>query len=294
MQSLEQFAEPSIEVIPQFMTTLEKVRQETAFQAWCDYTRKSPLLRKWRYFLAIDPYTRWGLVKPRGYPGDATLMDYAYGHPSIMGDVQRSGSLAQDVYRHTAGALQSASARLRIELIAEKINSLSTTADISLVSYASGHARELERLSLSHKGNIKSFTAIDADAQSLQEAARSAGDIAFEGHQRNVIKHSMDDLSKGDLVYSLGLFDYLDDHHATIVCSKMLAQTRPQGTVLLANLAPTAANLGYCEAIMDWWMITRSKEQLMRLAANACEGLDTEAVVTQHGCFNYLRLRLKS
>lgn len=292
MSSLDRFEEPSVEGISQFMTTLEEVRQETAFQDWCDYTRTSPLLKKWRYFLAMDPYTRWGLVKPRGYPGDATLMDYAYGHPTIIDDVKRSGPLAQDIYRHTSGALQSASARLRIDLIAEEIARATAITEVDVVSYASGHARELERLSSGDKKNLKSFVAIDADPQSLKEAAHSAGDVPFEGYQRNVIKHPMDQLPKGDLVYSLGLFDYLNDEHAATVCTKMLAQAKPGGTVLLANLSPTAANLGYCEAIMDWWMITRSGEQLLELAERASRGASVDATVTRHGCFNYLRVTL--
>jgi hypothetical protein len=293
MQALEKFATPSVGSIGDFMATLESSRLEADFQSWCDYTRKSPLLRKWRYFLALDPYTRWGLVKPRGYPGDATLMDFAYGHHTILDEVNDAGPLAQSIYRCTSGAAQSASARLRIELIANEISRLTTQRPVTLVSYASGHARELERLSNNEKARLQRFVAIDADLQSLEEARKSADGILFEGQKRNVIKQAMDDLPKGDLVYSLGLFDYLNDEHAVQVCRKMIEQAKPGATVLLANLAPTAANLAYCEAIMDWWMVTRDEAQLLRIAEQALTGSIGQATVERHGCFNYLRLSLE-
>lgn len=291
MKALEKFESPSVEAIPDFMSTLEHSRLEAGFDVWCDYTKKSPLLRKWRYFLALDPYTRWGLLKPRGYAGDATLMDFAYGHTSIQDDVEKAGDLAQTIYRHTSEAPQSASARLRIELIAEEICRATDVAPVTLVSYASGHARELERLPAQTKAKVHAFIAIDADGRSLHEASRSATGIPFDGQQRNVIKQDMADLPQGDLVYSLGLFDYLNDEHATAVCRKMLAQTKPGGTVLLANLAPTAGNLAYCEAIMDWWMITRDEPQLVTLAEHVLKEIDGTAAVERHGCFNYLRIR---
>lgn len=296
MNTLDAFANPGIEHIPSFLTALEEARLQADFEAWCDYTRKSPLLRKWRYFLAVDPYTRWGLVKPRGYAGDATLMDFAYGHPSIQDEVRHAGPVGAAIYEYTSGAPQSASARLRIELIATEITRLARNGPMRVASYACGHARELEQLSATTAAQIELFMALDADERSLAEARRSAGAMAFEGHRCNVIKQDLSALQPCTLVYSLGLFDYLNDEHAVQVILKMLAQTAPGGTLLLANLAPTAANLGYCEAIMDWWMIPRSEADLLALAQTALAQTgpgpaSAQASVEQHGCFNYLRIQ---
>lgn len=291
MTTLEEFDPPSVAHIAPFMSALEQARIQDGFDAWCAFTQKSNLLRKWRYFLALDPYTRWGLLKPRGYPGDATLMDFAYGHPSIQDDVARAGPIGEAIYRHTSGAAQSASARLRIQLIAQEMSTRAQAGAFSVASYASGHARELEQLSADAARQITRFVAIDADERSLNEARSAAGTISFEGFQRNVIKQPLHDLPQADLVYSLGLFDYLKDDHAIEVIRKMLEQTKPGGTTMLANLAPTAANLGYCEAIMDWWMIPRAKADLLRLAQAAMAAREGQASVEQHGCFNYLRIR---
>lgn len=291
MMMLEEFAEPSIELVAPFMFTLEQARLQAAFDDWCEFTQKSPLLRKWRYFLALDPYTRWGLLKPRGYAGDATLMDFAYGHPVILDEVSQAGPLGEVIYRHTSGAAQSASARLRIQLIAQEIARRAVFGPLTVASYACGHARELEHLGVDVAQKLHLFVAVDADKQSLAEAQRSAGGVPFAGVCRNVLKHDLSDAPQVDLVYSLGLFDYLKDEHAALVTRKMLDQAHSGGTVLLANLAPSAANLAYCEAIMDWWMIPRTEADLMRLANEVLQPGEGRFDVEQHGCFNYLRIQ---
>jgi SAM-dependent methyltransferase len=240
----------------------------------------------------MDPYTRWGLVKPRGYPGDATLMDFAYGHPSVKAHIANAGAPAAKIYAATSQAKQSQSARERIELLQGELSALSGSRGLKVISVAAGHARELENLPPSVRSKLSCFTAIDTDPYSLKEAEKSAGGIPFKPVRKNAITESFDSIESGDLVYSLGLFDYLTDEHAQVVLEKMLALTASGGKCIIANLAPSAANLGYCEAIMDWWMITRSKEQINALAdaSIAARGSKFKATVHQVGCFNYLQL----
>jgi hypothetical protein len=64
--------------------------------------------------------TQGGLVKPRGYPGDATLVDFAYGHGSIKEQLDHAGPVGQHIYACTSGAVQSASARQRSKRLTEK------------------------------------------------------------------------------------------------------------------------------------------------------------------------------
>lgn len=298
MSDLMQWAEPGLDAVPGFMAALEATRAATAPETWREVSKRDPVLRRWRYFLALDPYTRWGLVKPRGYAGDATLMDFAYGHPSIQPEVVRAGPVGETIYRHTAGAPQSASARLRIQVIAEQIRQQAgaraqASGGLRILSFASGHARELEALDAATRAAVGEFIAIDTDAQSLAEAGRSAGGIPLRAEQRNILRHEVQDLPAGELVYSLGLFDYLAPDHAAAVLRKMWGRTRPGGVMMVANLAPDAANLGYCEAIMDWWMIPRTEAEMHALGAAALSRGAGEAAtiaVQRHGCFHYLRM----
>lgn len=294
---LNAYAQPSLESVPRFMTALEELRVTVDHQNWKKIVRSSEIIRRWRYFLSIDPYTRWGLLKPRGYAGDATLMDFAYGHSSLAAEIDGSGNLAKAIYAHTFTAKQSGSARLRIALIARTISTLAEREPgLRVLSLASGHARELEALPKKTRDNISRFSAIDADLASLEIAQISAGDILFHSHHLNVIKSDLPEDEKSDLVYSLGLFDYLSDEHAETLIRKMWKVTASGGRIVVANLAPDAANLGFCEAIMDWWMIPRDETQ-MRSLGNVITQLDsagTEVSVAKHGCFNYLEINRSS
>lgn len=292
MPGLDHLAVPSLAQLAPFMTALEHARASATHDDWRATVRASPVIRAWRFFLTMDPYTRWGLVKPRGYAGDATLMDFAYGHPSIQSHLRDLCSTAAGIYRATSAAKQSRSARDRMALLRDELVSRAARHPVTAISVAAGHARELEGLSADTRARIAAFTAIDLDPLSLDEARRSAGQIAFRPLRRNAIKDSLDDARPADLVYSLGLFDYLADGHASAVLDKMLALTATGGKCIVANLAPDAANLGYCEAIMDWWMVTRSEQDLRDLA-RSCPAVARGAFsleVRRTGCFHYLEL----
>lgn len=290
---LNAYEQPSLASVPAFMAALEEVRAAVDHHDWKRSVRSSEIIRRWRYFLSIDPYTRWGLLKPRGYPGDATLMDFAYGHSSLTAEIEDSGSLAKAIYAHTFAAKQSGSARLRMALIGETISKLADNKPgLKILSLASGYARELEIIPDKTRDKISCFTAIDADLASLARSKISAGTIPFHSHHLNVVKSDLPGGEEFDLVYSLGLFDYLSDENAEAVLRKMWKLTASGGQIVVANLAPDAANLGFCEAIMDWWMITRDRTRMRALGDLIRQGnlASSEVSVVKHGCFNYLEI----
>lgn len=287
------FETPTFSAIPGFMQQLEQVRALAAPNDWRKIVKSSSTVRRWRWFLSHDPYTRWGLIKPRGYPGDATLMDFAYGHPSIQDELDCCSPQGLEIYRHTASAPQSESARKRVRVMAARIESLAwSVPNVRVISIASGHARELEGLDNSLASRLASFVAVDQDELSLEQARLSAGNIPFESVRVNVITDDLSPIAPAHLVYSLGLFDYLKTEHAVSVLNKMCRLAVPGGTVVVANLAPDAANLGYCEAIMDWWMIPRTEEEMRQLGESlvAPDGRRGEIAIERHGCFHYLVL----
>lgn len=294
MELLSRFGIPQAEDVPEFMFALEKARGDMALKEWNDFAKNSRILKKWRYFLSLDPYTRWAYMKPRGYPGDATLMDFAYRHRSIKKYIKSAGPIGELIYQYTSGAAQSESARQRISLIKEKITEqIEIRGNITILSVASGHARELEGLYFQHRSFIKNFTAIDTDAASLDEVRGSARDIPVTLIKKNILKiRPSSDLTSGDFVYSLGLFDYLELDHAVRVLNTMWKETNSKGVLIVANLAPDAANLGYCEAIMDWWMVPRSRQDMENLIAHIdCDPGEIErAKVYRKGCFYYLQV----
>lgn len=291
--NLPSLGSPSVEGIAAFMCAIERLRAALSPRDWRALIRSNPDVRSWRYFLALDPYTRWGLSKPRGYAGDARLMDFAYRHADVMADVGHAGPVGAAIYEYTSSAPQSVSARERIAFIRQTVASVTKQAPQRVISFASGFARELEALSETGLTSISEFVAIDADDLALSVVRRTAGAINCKLVHRNVVADETSDLEQAGLVYSLGLFDYLQVEAAQGVLRKMLRLTAAPGLCVVANLSHEAANLGYCEGVMDWWMVTRSAEDLLALAQAAIrsEGREADIETLRVGCFHALLIR---
>jgi len=135
-------------------------------------------------------------------------------------------------------------------------------------SIACGHARELDRIPDDVRGRVH-FWGIDQDANSIG-LCRSRFDptqAAFEvGSVRDVIAGRVR-IPQSDVVYASGLFDYLDQRSATVLLKRMFASVTAGGSVLVANLTPDNEEVGYMEAVMDWWMCYRTETDMCELAA---------------------------
>lgn len=284
------FKDINVNTVQNFMIHIEEQRKVLRTEDWKTYISKNKDINRWRYFLSHDPYTRWGLLKPRGYPGDATLMDFAYKHKFIEEHIENSGPIGQEIYEYTSSAKQSISARKRTQYIANQIAFLCQNhKNISISSFASGHGREFEYLSEAEKENIIELLAIDSDINSLNEISRSFRGESVRCALKNVFRIRMKEYGKYDLVYSLGLFDYLEERYAISLIDKMWCGVKSGGRLLIANLNMNATNLGYCEAIMDWWMIQRNESELLKLGESLQDSASVDNISVENlGCFSYL------
>jgi SAM-dependent methyltransferase len=280
---------PSIAGFPGFMRTIELIRKDLSQASWHEYCREKDRLAGWREFLFADPYTYRAFSKPRGYPGDAALMDFTYRHPSIFQHIASASEIGQHIYRFTSASKQSDSARRRLSLVAEHIRVAALLKKrIRVISLASGHCRELESLyDINEK--IEDIALYDGDSASMDEAISAYGSIFhLSPHKGNILRLKPSDLKVADVVYSMGLFDYLDGRLAKKMIQTMAKAVAPGGTLIIGNLMPDAANLAYCESVMDWWMIPRSHEDMIDLGRALVPGCEWNCQVIKEGCFSYL------
>lgn len=209
-----------------------------------------------------DPFTRRARDKPRGYAGDAEMMDYLY----FRQPPADCSNLGKKMFKATTASHTGKSVRWRRRHIAALINKLAGThKKVSVLSVACGHCRESELLKQRTRDTLRNFTALDQDDESLRVVQET-----FEGPLttlcRNVVNGSRDaKLKNFHFVYSAGLFDYLDDRVAKLVSTTLLKRARPGGTVLIANFTPDNWARGYMESFMDWQLKLRSKEDMRRL-----------------------------
>lgn len=287
--SAAQLGVPSLDRLGRFMCCIDRLRATLPPAEWSRVCHADSAVADWRAFLIQDPYTRHALQKPRGYPGDASLMDFAYGHPAVDSAILGATDTGRAIYRLTSTEPLSISARRRMDFVAHLIRSAAAKRPaISVTSFASGHAREIESLTAEDLACIEVLRAVDSDQRSLAEIESCYGRVLpVRTVARTALRIRPGYLGESDLVYAAGLFDYLDARHARRVLGIMASCVRPGGRLLIGNLADDASNLGYCEAIMDWWMVPRSRAQMLELGATL-DGREWSCREIRVGCFRYL------
>src|SRR5579871_5269394 len=89
---------------------------DEAWQAAVDQCRVHPLLRT----IHEDPFTGRAFAKPRGYAGDAELLDLIYG-PEERWPEPAATALGLDIYRYTSAAPAAEGVRARRGFVADLI-----------------------------------------------------------------------------------------------------------------------------------------------------------------------------
>jgi hypothetical protein len=96
-----------------------------------------------------------------------------------------------------------------------------------------------------------------------------------------------------DLVYSVGLLDYLAPKRARAFIASLYEHLNPGGTLLIGNMLDSPASLVWpAEFLLDWTLIYRTEKDMLGLVA----GLDAAEIVTETdptGGVVMLRLRKK-
>jgi extracellular factor (EF) 3-hydroxypalmitic acid methyl ester biosynthesis protein len=243
-----------------------------------DCYRSSPL-EKWRQFVTEavrphplrervleDPFTRRALEMPRGYAGDAPLMDLMYGE----GPLPRPGTRERALLAVSAARPASLAVRHRRRVLADLIDE--TAARLArparVLALAAGHLREIALSQAAARGQVE-VLAIDQDRESLaliDSEYNSLGAATCWGSVRQVLAGKLD-VGRFDLVYAAGLYDYLGEPVAQRLTEILFGWLEPEGTLLLPNFLPDIEDLAYMDAVMDWHLVYRNECDMLGLAA---------------------------
>ena len=245
---------------------LHALRRDLSADAWADVVKccaEHPALA----VVHQDPFTARTFHKPRGYAGDAVMIDYIYTNdPGAAGATL--SPVGRAIFDFTTAAPASAGVRTRRDLMAAVIDQTCATVDRpDVLSVACGHLREASLCHGVRAGLAGRFVALDQDEKSLDTVDAELGD-----HGVVTVCSSIKALFRGelagerfDLVYSTGLYDYLDDKIATRLTARLFEMLRPGGRLVVANFLPDIYCAGYMEACMGWSLIYRTPEQAASL-----------------------------
>lgn len=252
---------------------LAQTRRRLSRIDWTSFVSTVVMPHPIREVVHAEPYTRRAFQKPRGYAGDAVMMDYLYGYRDD--EIDGLPDLERRLCRHSTRTSAGEAVRFRLRLLADMIDAEVDHCGraIDVVALAAGHVREADLSRAVRSGDAR-ITAIDQDDESLAfvyDTYRARGVTAMPGSVRRILSGRVT-LPAADLMYTAGLYDYLNQSVATRLTTKMFNAVRPGGTLLLANFVPDIPDVGYMESLMDWHLIYRSDDEMRALLQGIAPG----------------------
>ncbi|CAH2402940.1 class I SAM-dependent methyltransferase [Mesorhizobium ventifaucium] len=280
-QQIEQRKDPA-EIIRRVTSYLSATRSKVhpdVWQALIPLVQNHPVLE---YFLE-DPLTRWSHNKPRGYSGDAQLLDYIYCDPNVADSVANASETGKALYSHTKDVPSSIAARERRDLLTRYVDEIATRngPQAEVLAIAAGHLREANRSAALREGRLKRWVALDQDPQSVGLITRDFQGTAVEaidGSVRTMLTRGHK-LGKFDFIYASGLYDYLAHNVAVKLTKTCLQMLKPNGTFLFANYAEGNPDAGYWETFMDWVLLLRSEADMWNIINASVDRNTVEAQV---------------
>jgi SAM-dependent methyltransferase len=235
-----------------------------------------------RYRQAIAPWFdhSWFMhrakTKPRGYPGDFELLQAIYDRQPLSKGI---GGYLDLYFLHTTlgqavCARMTAAREFLIQEAAER------RGMVRVLNVASGAFREYqEGLQRPPQGELH-FTCIDNDAQALEfvqsrvVAAHPQDGIQVECARYNALRMSIARTTvrifgRFDIIYSIGLLDYLPDRHVVGILRGLRETLNPGGVLYVSFKDATRYDKTDYQWLVDWYFEQRNEEDCRRLLAEA-------------------------
>ncbi|MHB0954060.1 MAG: class I SAM-dependent methyltransferase [Allorhizobium sp.] len=234
-------------------------------------------------FFLQDPFTRWSFEKPRGYSGDAHLLDFIYNHENVAEAVANASPLGRALYEYTKEASSSVAVRERRDLLTRHVDDIAEKRgpDTEILTIAAGHLREANRSRALQEQRIKRWIALDQDPLSVGSIMRDFNGTCVEavnGSVRGILTKAHR-FGQFDFIYAAGLYDYLPENVAVKLTQRCLQMLKPNGVFLFANFAQDIRVDGYMETFMNWALLLRSEADMWSIINGSVERNAVEASV---------------
>ncbi len=248
---------------------LQRRRLHTGGDDWAAFTLEC-LRHPLRDLLHQDPFTFRAFAKPRGYAGDAVLLDFIYGREEGWPAPPEATELGRQIFEFTTNSSACQGVRARRDFVADQLDQLAEQVRRPhVLSVACGHLREALLAAAVKRRKLGRLVAFDCDPESLKEVERCHGRHGVEpvhGSVRQLLTRRLN-LGQFDFVYSTGLFDYVPLTTGQRLTWRMFQMLRPRGKLMVANFLPGILDVGYMETYMAWRLIYRSRLEMLELSA---------------------------
>ena len=279
-------------VVEAIIPDLARIRATVSKEDWVHHLVPQCRFHELAKLCSEDPYTERALSKPRGFAGDAVMLDFLYsGAPP-----SETSEIGREIFKGTALCTSGLSVVDRRDRLATLIQETAARKPGARgLSIACGHLREAQVDGGAAVQEFSAFYGLDQDAQALQVVEAEQAEFGVEtvkGSVREVIGERIG-FEQLDLVYAAGLLDYLSDGVAGRLIKRMASFLAPGGRLVVGNFTPGNWGRLYMDVFMDWGLTYRTPEDLRAIArdSGATVGMAIERVsVDPYGNIAYLEL----
>jgi extracellular factor (EF) 3-hydroxypalmitic acid methyl ester biosynthesis protein len=228
--------------------------------------------------IRLSPFIRRARDKPLGYAGDYEMMNMLY-RDHAEGDTLFGKALNLFVAQEPAAR----AVVNRVDYLGRLIRSAAERTPgrrIRIASLGCGPAREILRLLQTEPelGPRIEVALIDQESEAIRYCERSLSPVAAAVGARvdyiqERVRHLLLERELGrvlgarDLVFSAGLFDYLGERMFSALLGALYSALAPGGTLAVGNMADHNPSRWFMEYYLDWFLIHRSRDELLRLGA---------------------------
>lgn len=238
------------------------------------YKLKRLFMNRLRKDFLHGEYIRWSLEKPYGYAGDFRIIDMIYLNQPKTAGFDR---LYDNYFQNSAASVATRNRKEDFKrIIKQFVTNSGKESSIQIMDLASGPCRDLKEIWEENRPIfVKAvFDCYDSDEQAIAHAkSLMAGFENVNYFKQNVVRlallRNIEKVfhKKYDLIFSTGLFDYLDERIAVRLISNLKQILLPSGVVVISNYTEKYGNpsLHFMECVGDWNLIYRTKEEFLKI-----------------------------
>ncbi|MBX2871213.1 MAG: class I SAM-dependent methyltransferase [Saprospiraceae bacterium] len=254
---------------------LFQLKQELGDTQW-QALRKELVEHPITALLSEAPQIKHSQEWPRGYRGDAYMMDLIYGTGRTGEQLAHTSRLGKSIHETQADWATHRAAIRRLRTIAHAVDEQAQKVGkpIAILSVACGHLRELSFCHTWQTQQFERWVAMDQDPRSLALIREKPTNDRLELWEKSIVSLlRQPQTQQFDFIYAAGLYDYLQDRTAKLLTSRLFELLRAGGKLLVANFTPNTLEMGFLEAFMDWPLIYRNMANMTDLAGGLPEGM---------------------
>ncbi len=231
-------------------------------------------------YMVEAPAMRRAFTKPLGYPGDYAVMQYYYEN-GFAGESAFGMALHKIGNAHPLAEGVRTRSQWIAEHIRERAGQQTDSEPLRVLSLGCGVGAELGML---HSGPAALQTPIDwvlvdQEDEALAVAYRNARATQRRETSRvRCVNMSFSQLlssevapatwGQQDVVFALGLFDYLPRRSASALIEGLYASLRPGGSLVVGNAAAGNLNFWAPELALRWSLLYRNEEEMGTLTGS--------------------------